>query len=153
MQLMGTKEYKYLTNVDSPTELRALSVDELPQFCDELRDYIIEQCAVNPGHLGSSLGTVELTTALHYVFDTPDDQLIWDVGHQAYAHKIITERRDAFTSNRKLGGLGGFPRRSESKYDAFIGGHSSVSISAALGMAEAMRLKGDPLPAEESACG
>ncbi len=143
MQLMGTKEYKYLTNVDSPTELRALSVDELPQFCDELRDYIIEQCAVNPGHLGSSLGTVELTTALHYVFDTPDDQLIWDVGHQAYAHKIITERRDAFTSNRKLGGLGGFPRRSESRYDAFIGGHSSVSISAALGMAEAMRLKGD----------
>ncbi|MBR5135898.1 MAG: 1-deoxy-D-xylulose-5-phosphate synthase, partial [Rikenellaceae bacterium] len=105
--------------------------------------YIIEQCAINPGHLGSSLGTVELATAIHYVFNTPDDQLIWDVGHQAYAHKIITERRDAFTTNRKLGGLGGFPRRSESRYDAFVGGHSSVSISAALGMAEAMRIKGE----------
>lgn len=143
MQLMETKEYKYLNRVDSPTDLRTLRVDELALYCDELRRYIIEQCAVNPGHLGSSLGTVELATAIHYVFDTPDDQLIWDVGHQAYAHKIITERRDSFSSNRKLGGLGGFPRRSESRFDAFVGGHSSVSISAALGMAEAMRLRGD----------
>lgn len=140
---MGTKEYKYLNRVDSPADLRALSTDQLALYCDELRRYIIEQCAINPGHLGSSLGTVELATALHYVFQTPDDQLIWDVGHQAYAHKIITERRDAFTTNRMLGGLGGFPRRSESKYDTFVGGHSSISISAALGMAEAMRLKGD----------
>lgn len=143
MQLMETKEYKYLNRVDSPTDLRTLRVDELALYCDELRRYIIEQCAVNPGHLGSSLGTVELTAALHYVFDTPDDQLIWDVGHQAYAHKIITSRREAFTTNRKLGGLGGFPRRSESQFDAFVGGHSSVSISAALGMAEALRLRGD----------
>lgn len=143
MQLMETKEYKYLNRVDSPTDLRTLRVDELALYCDELRRYIIEQCAVNPGHLGSSLGTVELTSALHYVFDTPDDQLIWDVGHQAYAHKIITGRREAFTTNRKLGGLGGFPRRSESPFDAFVGGHSSVSISAALGMAEALRLRGD----------
>lgn len=143
MQLMETKEYKYLNRVDSPTDLRTLRVDELALYCDELRRYIIEQCAVNPGHLGSSLGTVELTAALHYVFDTPDDQLIWDVGHQAYAHKIITGRREAFTTNRKLGGLGGFPRRSESQFDAFVGGHSSVSISAALGMAEALRLRGD----------
>lgn len=143
MQLMETKEYKYLNRVDSPTDLRTLRVDELALYCDELRRYVIEQCAVNPGHLGSSLGTVELTAALHYVFDTPDDQLIWDVGHQAYAHKIITGRREAFTTNRKLGGLGGFPRRSESQFDAFVGGHSSVSISAALGMAEALRLRGD----------
>ena len=143
MQLMETKKYKYLDRIDSPTDLRALSVSELAPYCDELRRYIVEQCAVNPGHLGSSLGTVELATALHYVFNTPEDQLIWDVGHQAYAHKIITERRDAFTTNRKLNGLGGFPRRSESRYDAFVGGHASVSISAALGMAEAMRLKGE----------
>ncbi|MBQ5893783.1 MAG: 1-deoxy-D-xylulose-5-phosphate synthase, partial [Rikenellaceae bacterium] len=140
---METKKYKYLDRIDSPTDLRALSVSELAPYCDELRRYIVEQCAVNPGHLGSSLGTVELATALHYVFNTPEDQLIWDVGHQAYAHKIITERRDAFTTNRKLNGLGGFPRRSESRYDAFVGGHASVSISAALGMAEAMRLKGE----------
>lgn len=143
MQLMERKEYKYLNRIDSPDDLRTLQVAELPLYCEELRQYIIEQCAINPGHLGSSLGTVELATALHYVFNTPDDQLIWDVGHQAYPHKIITERRDAFSTNRKLGGLGGFPRRSESRFDAFIGGHSSVSISAALGMAEAMRLKGD----------
>lgn len=140
---METKKYKYLHQIDSPADLRALRGDELQAYCDELRQYIIEQCAINPGHLGSSLGTVELATALHYVFKTPEDQLIWDVGHQAYAHKIITSRREAFTTNRKLGGLGGFPRRSESEYDAFIGGHSSISISAALGMAEAMRLKGD----------
>ena len=140
---MERKEYKYLNRIDTPDDLRTLQVAELPLYCEELRQYIIEQCAINPGHLGSSLGTVELATALHYVFNTPDDQLIWDVGHQAYPHKIITERRDAFTTNRKLGGLGGFPRRSESRFDAFIGGHSSVSISAALGMAEAMRLKGE----------
>jgi len=140
---MGPVVFKYLTEIDSPDDLRRLSPDELPLYCDELRRYIVEQCAVNPGHLGSSLGAVELATALHYAFDTPYDKLIWDVGHQAYAHKIITGRRDAFRTNRKLNGIGGFPRRSESPYDTFIGGHSSVSISAALGIAEAMRLQGE----------
>lgn len=140
---MEPNEFKYLTAIDSPDDLRRLRPDELPLYCDELRRYIVGQCAVNPGHLASSLGAVELAAALHYAFDTPNDKLIWDVGHQAYAHKIITGRRDAFRTNRKLNGIGGFPRRSESVYDTFIGGHSSVSISAALGMAEAMRLQGE----------
>ena len=140
---MEQNEFKYLTAIDSPDDLRRLRPDELPLYCDELRRYIVGQCAVNPGHLASSLGAVELAAALHYAFDTPNDKLIWDVGHQAYAHKIITGRRDAFRTNRKLNGIGGFPRRSESVYDTFIGGHSSVSISAALGMAEAMRLQGE----------
>lgn len=139
---MQPEDFKYLYKIDSPDDLKRLDIEELPAYCQELRRYIIEQCAVNPGHLGSSLGAVELAVALHYAFDTPADQVIWDVGHQAYAHKIITGRREAFKTNRKLGGIGGFPRRSESPYDAFIGGHSSVSISAALGMAEAMRLRG-----------
>ncbi len=133
----------YLGRVDSPADLKKLSVQELEGYCDELRRFIIEQLAANPGHLGSSLGVVELTAALHYVFDTPHDRLIWDVGHQAYAHKIITGRRDAFPTNRKLGGLSGFPKMSESPYDAFGGGHASVSISAALGMAKAAELKGE----------
>ena len=127
-------EYKYLNRVNSPAELKQLTIDELPRYCEELRQYIIEQCAVNPGHLASSLGAVEIAVAVHYVYDTPTDKLIWDVGHQAYAHKIITSRRDAFVTNRKLNGISGFPRMAESEYDAFGAGHASVSISAALGM-------------------
>ena len=134
-------EYKYLYNIDTPADLRKLSIDELPRYCDEVRQYIVEQCAINPGHLASSLGAVEIAVAIHYVYDTPNDKLIWDVGHQAYAHKIITGRRDAFTTNRRLGGISGFPRISESEYDAFGAGHSSVSISAALGMAKASKLQ------------
>ena len=139
---MTKLEYKYLHSVNSPEDLRKLTIDELPRYCEELRQYIIEQCAVNPGHLASSLGTVEIAVAVHYVYDTPTDKLIWDVGHQAYAHKIITGRRDAFTTNRRLGGISGFPRVAESEYDAFGAGHSSVSISAALGMAKAAKLQG-----------
>lgn len=136
-------EYKYLNRVNSPAELKQLTIDELPRYCDELRQYIIEQCAVNPGHLASSLGAVEIAVAVHYVYDTPTDKLIWDVGHQAYAHKIITSRRDAFTTNRKLNGISGFPRMAESEYDAFGAGHASVSISAALGMVKAAQLRGE----------
>ncbi len=135
--------YKYLDKIDSPEDLKRLGKEELSAFCDELRRFIVEQLAENPGHLGSSLGTVELTAALHYVFDAPADKIIWDVGHQAYAHKIITGRRDRFATNRKSGGLSGFPKMDESEYDAFGGGHSSVSISAALGMAMAGGLKGE----------
>ena len=110
---MEKREYNWLDRVDSPRDLKRLSLDELRLYCDELRHYIIEQCAVNPGHLASSLGAVELAAAIHYVFDTPDDRLVWDVGHQAYAHKIITGRREAFRTNRKLGGISGFPRIAE----------------------------------------
>lgn len=136
-------EYKYLYKIDSPEDLRKLSVDELPAYCQELRQYIIEQCAVNPGHLASSLGAVEIAVALHYVYDTPVDKIVWDVGHQAYAHKIITSRRDAFVNNRKLNGISGFPRMAESEYDSFGAGHASVSISAALGMVKAGQLRGE----------
>ena len=139
---MTKLEYKYLYRIDSPADLRKLSIDELPQYCAELRQYIIEQCAVNPGHLASSLGAIEIAVAIHDVYDTPTDKLIWDVGHQAYAHKIITGRRDTFNTNRKLGGISGFPRMAESEYDAFGAGHSSVSVSAALGMAKAAKLQG-----------
>ena len=135
-------EYKYLYNIDSPADLRRLTIDELPRYCAEVRQYIVEQCAINPGHLASSLGAVEIAVAVHYVYDTPEDRVIWDVGHQAYAHKIITGRRDAFTTNRRLGGISGFPRMAESEYDAFGAGHSSVSVSAALGMAKAAQLQG-----------
>ena len=140
---MNHNDFKYLWRIDSPADLKTLSLDELPRYCAELRQFIIEELAANSGHLGASLGAIELTVALHYVFDTPNDKLIWDVGHQAYAHKIITGRRDRFDSLRKLGGIGGFPRRDESPYDAFIGGHASVSISAALGMATASRMEGE----------
>ena len=136
-------EYNYLYRVNSPEELRRLSVKELRAYAGELRRYIIECCAVNPGHLGSSLGTVELTIALHYVYAMPDDRIVWDVGHQAYAHKIITERRDAFTTNRTYGGISGFPRMAESKYDSFGAGHSSVSISAAFGIAKSLEMSGN----------
>ncbi len=136
-------EYDLLYKVNSSAELKQLSVDELPRYCRELRQYIIEECSKNPGHLASSLGAVELTVALHYVYDTPYDKLVWDVGHQAYAHKIITGRREAFTENRKLGGISGFPRMAESEYDSFGAGHASTSISAAFGMVKAAELLGE----------
>ena len=136
-------EYNYLKRVNNPEDLRQLSHKELRAYADELRRYILECCAVNPGHLGSSLGTVELTIALHYVYATPEDRIVWDVGHQAYAHKIITERRDAFRSNRTYNGISGFPRRAESEYDAFGAGHSSVSISAAFGIAKSLEMSGN----------
>jgi 1-deoxy-D-xylulose-5-phosphate synthase len=132
-----------LLHIDSPADLRQLDEVQLPQVAQELRDFIIDVVSVKEGHLGASLGVIELTIALHYVFNTPDDLLIWDVGHQAYGHKILTGRRDNFNTNRQLAGLSGFPKRSESIYDAFGVGHSSTSISAALGMAIASKLKGD----------
>ncbi|MDI6400832.1 1-deoxy-D-xylulose-5-phosphate synthase [Balneolaceae bacterium ANBcel3] len=132
-----------LSNINSPDDLKKIPADQLPDICDELRDFIIDQVSVNGGHFGASLGVVELTTAIHYVFDTPKDQLIWDVGHQAYGHKILTGRRDHFHTNRKYMGLAGFPKRSESPYDAFGVGHSSTSISAALGMSVARDLTGE----------
>lgn len=132
-----------LSSINSPADLRQLDVNQLPQLAQELRDFIIDVVSVKEGHLGASLGVVELTIALHYVFDTPNDSLIWDVGHQAYGHKILTGRRDQFHTNRQLHGISGFPKRSESEYDAFGVGHSSTSISAALGMAIAANLKGD----------
>ncbi|HSN49332.1 MAG TPA: 1-deoxy-D-xylulose-5-phosphate synthase, partial [Flavobacterium sp.] len=132
-----------LQHINNPTDLRQLDEAQLPQVAQELRDFIIDIVSVKEGHLGASLGVVELTIALHYVFDTPNDLLIWDVGHQAYGHKILTERRENFHTNRQLSGISGFPKRSESVYDAFGVGHSSTSISAALGMAIASNLKGD----------
>ncbi|WP_300797095.1 1-deoxy-D-xylulose-5-phosphate synthase [uncultured Alistipes sp.] len=140
---MSSGDYRLLQKVDSPRDLKRLSPEELRAYCDELRRYIIEECSVNPGHLASSLGAVELAAALHYVFDTPDDRIVWDVGHQTYAHKIITGRREAFHTKRQLGGISGFPRMAESGYDAFGGGHASVSISAAFGMAKAAELRGE----------
>ena len=127
-------DYPLLSTIDSPADLRLLSAEQLPQLADELRRYIIEVVSARPGHLGASLGVVELAVALHYVFDTPNDRIVWDVGHQAYAHKILTGRREQFRTNRQYKGLSGFPRRDESPYDAFGTGHSSTSISAALGM-------------------
>ena len=136
--------YKFLDKVDSPADIKKFSIDELRELCAEIRHYMIECCAVNPGHLGSSLGAVELMVGLHYVYNTPDDKLVFDVGHQAYAHKIITGRREAFRKNRMKDGISGFPKRSESEYDAFGAGHSSTSISAALGFAEAAKQQGRP---------
>ncbi|OSZ80780.1 1-deoxy-D-xylulose-5-phosphate synthase [Chitinophagaceae bacterium IBVUCB2] len=132
-----------LKTIDSPADLKKLSREKLHQVCDELRQYIIDVVSVHGGHFGASLGVVELTTALHYVYNTPYDQLVWDVGHQAYGHKILTGRRDNFPTNRKYHGLSGFPKRSESEYDTFGVGHSSTSISAALGMAMAAKYKGE----------
>ncbi len=132
-----------LSNIQFPSDLRKLSTDELPKLAQELRDFVINIVATKEGHLGASLGVIELTIALHYVFDTPNDLLVWDVGHQAYPHKILTGRKDVFDTNRQLGGISGFPKRSESDYDTFGVGHSSTSISAALGMAIASKLKGD----------
>ena len=130
-------EFKLLAHIDSPTDLRRLSVDELPQLAAEVRRFLIEAVSETGGHLAPGLGTVELTIALHYLFDTPDDRLVWDIGHQAYPHKILTGRRDRLTTIRQYGGLSGFLKRSESEYDCFGAGHSSTSVSAALGMAVA----------------
>ena len=131
--------YTLLEKVDSPKDIKAMDFDQLRQLCAEIRQYMIECCSVNPGHLGSSLGAVELIVGLHYVYNAPEDKLVYDVGHQAYAHKIITGRREAFRKNRMKDGISGFPKRSESEYDAFGAGHSSTSISAALGFAEAAK--------------
>ncbi|MBR1956050.1 MAG: 1-deoxy-D-xylulose-5-phosphate synthase [Bacteroidales bacterium] len=138
----GNITYRLLEKVDSPSDIKGFSIDELRELCAEIRHYMIECCSVNPGHLGSSLGAVELIIGLHYVYDAPADKLVFDVGHQAYAHKIITGRREAFRKNRMKDGISGFPKRSESPYDAFGAGHSSTSISAALGFAEASKLQG-----------
>ena len=135
--------YKFLNEIDSPEDLRKLPVEDLPEVCRELREMIIDELSRNPGHFGSSLGVIELTVALHYTFSTPYDRIVWDVGHQAYAHKILTGRRDRFSTNRKLNGLAPFPTPSESEYDTFTCGHASNSISAALGMAVAAKLKGE----------
>ena len=135
-------KYGLLEKIDSPKDLKELDIAQLRQLCDEIRAYIVECCSTNPGHLASSLGAVELTVGVHYVFDTPQDKFVFDVGHQAYAHKIITGRREAFRSLRTEGGISGFPNRDESEYDCFGVGHSSTSISAALGFAEAARLQG-----------
>src|SRR6476659_9538655 len=132
-----------LKSINSPADLKKLKKSQLHKLCDELRQYIIDVVSVYGGHFGASLGVVELTVALHYVFNTPYDQLVWDVGHQAYGHKILTGRRDNFHTNRKYNGLSGFPKRSESDYDTFGVGHSSTSISAALGMAMAAKYKGE----------
>ena len=135
--------YKFLNEIDSPEDLRKLPVKDLPEVCRELREMIIDELSRNPGHFGSSLGVIELTVALHYTFSTPYDRIVWDVGHQAYAHKILTGRRDRFSTNRKLNGLAPFPTPSESEYDTFTCGHASNSISAALGMAVAAKLKNE----------
>lgn len=132
-----------LSRIDSPADLRKLPADKLPEVCDELRRYIIDVLSERPGHLGASLGAVELNVALHYVFDTPADRIVWDVGHQAYAHKILTGRREAFRTLRQFGGIGGFPHPEESAYDTFIAGHASNSISAALGMSTAFEIAGE----------
>lgn len=147
MGMQKTEEEQSLGNllktIDSPDDLRKLNPDQLPQVCNELRQMIIDELSHNPGHFGSSLGTVELTVALHYVFNTPYDRIVWDVGHQAYGHKILTGRRDRFNTNRKLGGLRPFPSPEESEYDTFTAGHASNSISAALGMAVADKRNGN----------
>ena len=138
----GMMTYRLLDKVDSPKDIKGFSIEELRELCAEIRQYMIECCSVNPGHLGSSLGAVELIVAMHHVYDTPEDKIVFDVGHQAYAHKIITGRREAFLKNRMKDGISGFPKRSESIYDSFGTGHSSTSISAALGFAEAARQQG-----------
>ena len=131
-----------LERINCPEDLRRLDASSLKPLCDEIREYIIRCCASNPGHLGSSLGAVELIVGLHYVFNTPQDKIVFDVGHQSYAHKILTGRREAFLKNRMKDGISGFPKMSESEYDAFGAGHSSTSISAALGLSCAARMQG-----------
>src|SRR5574344_2857007 len=137
--MQDSRKYGFLSHIKYPSDLRQLPIDKLETVCDELRRDIINELADNPGHLASSLGVVEITVALHYVFNTPDDLLVWDVGHQAYGHKILTGRRELFYTNRKLNGLRPFPSPLESEYDTFTAGHASNSISAALGMAVATR--------------
>ena len=139
---MEKTEFTLLNKIETPEDLRKLKVEDLPQVCDELRRDIIEEVAVNPGHLASSLGVAEITVALHYVFNTPEDRIVWDVGHQAYGHKILTGRKAQFCTNRKLGGIKPFPSPEESEYDTFACGHASNSVSAALGMAVAAELEG-----------
>ena len=139
---MEQEKLRLLSRIQYPEDLRKLKVEELPQLCDELRQDIVEELSVNPGHLASSLGVAEITVALHYVYDTPEDRIVWDVGHQAYGHKILTGRREQFCTNRKLGGIKPFPSPEESEYDTFACGHASNSISAALGMAVAAKLEG-----------
>lgn len=141
--LMDKTNLRLLTQINYPEDLRKLSVEELPEVCRELREDIIQEVSVNPGHFASSLGAIEITVALHYVFDTPSDKLVWDVGHQAYGHKILTGRRELFSTNRKLHGLRPFPTPLESQYDTFTCGHASNSISAALGMAVAAKKSGE----------
>jgi 1-deoxy-D-xylulose-5-phosphate synthase len=138
---MEKRNYQYINHINSPIDLKAINRNDLPAVCDDLRQFIIDEVSKNPGHLGSSLGVVELTVALHYVFNTPYDRIVWDVGHQAYGHKILTGRRDQFHTNRQFKGLCGFPTPKESEYDSFGVGHSSTSISAALGMSVASLLK------------
>ncbi len=138
-----TSSYPLLETIDYPSDLRKLSLNQLPQVCDELRNFIIESVLTHGGHFAANLGVVELTVALHYVYNTPDDRLVWDVGHQAYGHKILTGRRESFHTNRKMGGISGFPKMDESEYDAFGTGHSSTAISAVLGMAMAAKLDGN----------
>ena len=140
---MIDKKGSLLEKINSPDDLKKMNIDKLPEVCQDLRNFIIDELSVNPGHCGASLGVVELTVALHYVYNTPYDQLIWDVGHQAYGHKILTGRRGIFSSNRKYKGISGFPKMKESEYDAFGVGHASTSISAGLGMAVASRLKNE----------
>ena len=139
---MEIKAGPLLSTINYPSDLKKVKKEDLQQVCTELRQFIIDSVSVNGGHFGASLGVVELSVALHYVYNTPIDQLVWDVGHQAYGHKILTGRRDVFHTNRKYGGISGFPKRSESEYDSFGVGHSSTSISAALGMAIAADLLG-----------
>ena len=138
-----TEKALLLNQINYPNDLRKLEVGQLPELCEELRQDIIKEVSCNPGHFAASLGTVELTVALHYVFHTPYDRIVWDVGHQAYGHKILTGRREAFSTNRKLGGVRPFPSPQESEYDTFACGHASNSISAALGIAVAAQLKGE----------
>ena len=143
-------EYRYLNRIDSPADLKSLPIESLPDVCAELRDFIINELSHNPGHLASSLGTIELTVALHYVYDTPKDKLVWDVGHQAYGHKILTGRRDRFHTNRQFKGLAPFPTPAESEYDAFIAGHASNSISAALGIEVAIESRKPRVESQKS---
>lgn len=140
---LGISGAPLLSQIDSPADLRKLSPDRLPQLCSEIREFLIQSLSQNPGHFASSMGSVELTVALHYVFNTPYDRIVWDVGHQAYGHKILTGRRDTFSTLRKFGGLSGFPSPSESEYDTFAAGHASNAISAGLGMSVASRLRGE----------
>lgn len=143
-KLIGDKPLRLLNNIDYPSDLRKLSINDLPEVCEELREDIVREVSENPGHLASSLGVTEITVALHYVYNTPEDRIVWDVGHQAYGHKILTGRRKRFCENRKLHGIMPFPSPLESEYDSFTCGHASNSISAALGMAVAARLTDNP---------
>lgn len=143
MEKSDSQKYPLLSKIDSPADLRRLDISQLKNVCGEIREFLINSLSSNPGHFASSMGAVELTVALHYVFNTPYDRIVWDVGHQAYGHKLLTGRRDRFSTNRKKGGLSGFPNPGESEYDTFTAGHASNSISAALGMAVASKLKGE----------